>query len=95
MDARIVGVTITAEVAVPGCATGASHPLDMEMAVRFFVEVAKVHGEGRCAFYDEPEFKRLIQLYGPLEHLKTPGKAPHSSPIWTRRTRKVGGVNGS
>jgi len=44
------------------------------MAVRFVVEVAKAFGEGKCSFYDEKEFQRLISLYGSLEHLKTLGK---------------------
>jgi hypothetical protein len=68
--APVVGVAITTEVAVPGCATGANHCLDIEMAVRFCIEVAKAYGEGKCSFYDEKEFKRLKKLYGPMEHLK-------------------------
>jgi len=71
--APVVGVAITAETAVPGCATGANHPVDIEMAVRFCVEVAKAYGRGECAFYDELEFKRLSDLYGPLERFKTLG----------------------
>jgi hypothetical protein len=71
--APVIGVAITAEAAVPGCATGANQPLDIEMAARFCVEVAKAYGEGRCAFYDEVEFRRLLDLYGPLEHFKTLG----------------------
>jgi hypothetical protein len=64
---------ITTEVPVPGCATGANRTVDIEMAVRFVVEVGKAFGEGKCSFYDEKEFHRLISLYGSLEHLKTPG----------------------
>ena len=70
----MVGVAITTEVPVPGCATGANHTVDIEMAVRFVVEVAKTHGERKCSFYDQTEFQRLISLYGSLEHLKTLGK---------------------
>lgn len=66
----VVGVAITTEVAVPGCATGANHCLDIEMAVRFCIEVAKAFGEGKCSFYDEKEFKLLKKLYGSMEHLK-------------------------
>ena len=72
--APVVGVAITTEVAVAGCATGANHPCDIEIAVRFCVEVAKEFGAGRCSFYDEPEFRKLVALYGSLEHLKTPGR---------------------
>jgi hypothetical protein len=69
--APVVGVATTAEVAVPGCASGANQIMDIETAVRFCVEVAKAYGRGQCAFYDEPEFKRLLKLYGPLERFKT------------------------
>ncbi|MGQ9618046.1 MAG: DUF1177 domain-containing protein [Candidatus Aminicenantia bacterium] len=68
--APVVGVAITTEVPVPGCATGASHVIDIEMAVRFCIEVGKTFGEGKCSFYNEEEFKRLISLYGSMEHLK-------------------------
>ncbi|MDH5384775.1 MAG: DUF1177 domain-containing protein, partial [Candidatus Aminicenantes bacterium] len=44
--APVVGVAITTEVPVAGCATGANHCIDIEMAVRFVVEVAKSWGEG-------------------------------------------------
>ena len=75
-SAPVVGVAITTEVPVPGCATGANHTVDIEMATRFVVEVAKAYGERKCSFYDEKEFQRLISLYGSLEHLKTHGKKP-------------------
>ena len=69
----VVGVAITTEVPVPGCATGANHCIDIESAVRFVVEAAKAFGEGKCSFYDEEEFQKIIALYGSLEHLKTFG----------------------
>ena len=72
--APVVGVAITTEVPVPGCATGANHCIDLELAVRFVVEVAKAFGERKCAFYDEKEFRKLNSLYGSLEHLKSKGK---------------------
>ncbi len=70
----VVGVAITTEVPVPGCATGANHCVDIELAVRFVVETAKAFGGGKCSFYDDKEFQRLISLYGSLEHFKTTGK---------------------
>jgi len=73
--APVVGVALTTEVAVPGCATGASHEVDMAMAVRFCVEVVKAFGAGDCAFYDEVEFRKLVALYGSMEHLKNPGRS--------------------
>lgn len=73
-DAPVVGVAITAETAVPGCATGASHVTDIEETVRFVVEVAKAFGAGRCSFYDREEFRRLVDLYGSMKHLQTLGR---------------------
>lgn len=72
--APCVGVAITAEIPVPGCATGASHASDVELAARFVIEVAKAFGEGKCKFYDEEEYRRLVDLYGSLSHLKTLGR---------------------
>jgi len=70
----VVGVAITTEVPIPGCATGANHCLDIEMATRFVIEVAKAWGEGECSFYNEKEFNILISLYGSQEHFKTLGR---------------------
>jgi hypothetical protein len=70
----VVGVALTAETAVPGCASGASQPIDIEMAVRFCLEVAKAYGQGGCAFYDAEEYSRLVALYGSMAHLQTLGQ---------------------
>jgi hypothetical protein len=73
-EAPVVGIAITSEVAVAGCATGANQCLDIEMAVRFAVEVAKAWGTGQCSLYEEREFQKLLSLYGPLDRFKTLGK---------------------
>lgn len=73
-DAPVVGIAITTEVPVPGCATGASHPFDMEQAARFTIEVAKAYGKGICQFYNEDEFETLNKLYGSMHHIQTLGK---------------------
>lgn len=75
-SAPVVGVAITSGVAVPGCASGANQPMDIETAARFVVEVAKNWGEGNCSFYDEVEFKNLEGRYGSMAHLQTLGKTP-------------------
>jgi hypothetical protein len=69
-DAPVVGIAIAAETAVPGCATGASHEVDITEAVRFAIEVAKEVGQGRCRFHDEDEFRRLVALYGDMRRLQ-------------------------
>ena len=72
-QAPVVGIAITSEVAVAGCATGANQCLDIEMAVRFMVEAAKAWGMNQCSLYDEQEFQRLLSLYGSLDHFKILG----------------------
>jgi hypothetical protein len=74
-SAPVVGVALTAEVPVPGCASGASQVTDVEMAVRFCIEVAKGFVQGTCALHDPQEFQRLVELYGPMDHLQGMGKA--------------------
>jgi len=69
--APVVGVAVTTDVPVPGCATGANQPADIELAVRFCMEVAKAFGEGKCLFYDEEEFALITKLYGSMRHLGT------------------------
>jgi hypothetical protein len=72
-DSPVVGVALTAETVVPGSASGASQPIDIEQAARFMVEVAKAYTAGRAGFFDKEEFERLVELYGPMTHLQTPG----------------------
>jgi len=72
-DAPVVGVALTAEIPVPGCATGASQIADIEMAARFCVEVAKAFGRDECAFYNAEVFERLVALYGSMKRLQTMG----------------------
>ena len=74
-DVPVAGLAITAEAAVPGCATGASQPGDIEQAVRFAIELAKAFGKGRCRFLDEAEFKALVARYGSMTHLQSLGRA--------------------
>ena len=73
-NAPVVGVALTTEVMVPGCATGASHFADVEEAARFMLEVAKYFTKGDLKFYDEEEYQLLKKLYGPMNHLQTLGK---------------------
>jgi len=72
-DKPVVGVAITAESVVPGCATGASHPEDIEEATRFCVEVAKAYGKKLCSFYNAEEWRIIEKQYGPLKLLQTQG----------------------
>ncbi len=72
-DAPVVGVALTANAVVPGCATGANQYGDLEAAARFCLEVAKAYGGGNCEFFDEEEYHRLVDLYGSLDRLQTLG----------------------
>lgn len=66
----VVGVALTAEVPVPGCATGASYLPDIDAAVRFCLEVAKGYGAGTVSFYDEKHYRRAVELYGSMTRLQ-------------------------
>lgn len=72
--APVVGVAITTETMVAGCATGASHAADVEEAARFAVETAKRYGSGTCSFYEQDQFRHLNELYGDMKRLQTFGK---------------------
>lgn len=71
--APVIGVAITTQAPVAGCATGATHITDCEEAARFMLEVAKAYGRGECSFYDETEYERIQYLYGDMEQFKTLG----------------------
>ena len=69
-DAPVVGVALTAEVAVPGSATGASQPSDIAHAGQFAIEVAKRFGSRELSFFNPTEFDRLVELYGSMSRLQ-------------------------
>lgn len=71
--APVVGVAVTSETMVPGCATGASRCNDVETAARFVVEVGKAYGSGKCSFYDQREFAEITQKYGSMERFQKRG----------------------
>ncbi len=73
-DAPVLGVAITTETPVPGCATGASHVTDIEEASRFVLETAKAYGKGLCSFYDEEQWAIIVRRYDPLKQLQTKGR---------------------
>lgn len=73
--APVIGVAITTVTAVAGCATGASHEVDIALAARYSLEVAKSFGAGSLTFHDAVEFDRIVDLYGPATHLQTLGRA--------------------
>ena len=69
-----VGVAITTQTQVPGCATGATHLCDIDDTVRFLIEVAKVYGPDQSLFYDSEEYQRLVSMYGSLKQFQTFGE---------------------
>jgi len=73
-SAPTVGVAITTVSPVSGCATGASHEVDVAEVVRFVVEVAKEYTQGACSFFDKEEFTQMEERYGSMKHLQTAGK---------------------
>jgi len=75
-DAPVVGVALTAQSAVPGCATGVTNAVDADLAMRFCIEAAKMFGDGTLRFVDEAEWQALQSRYGSLAHLQTVGREP-------------------
>ncbi|MFO7941914.1 MAG: DUF1177 domain-containing protein [Bacillota bacterium] len=73
-DRPVVGVAITAETVVPGCATGASREIDIASAGQFVIETAIRFTRGGCSFYSEEEYGRLVNLYGSMRHFQTRGE---------------------
>lgn len=67
----VVGVAITSEMPVAGCATGVSNAFQVDSVGRFVIEVIQRFGKETCKFYDESEFKKIISLYGNLKRLQT------------------------
>ncbi|MEM0006274.1 MAG: DUF1177 domain-containing protein [Ignisphaera sp.] len=67
--APVVGVAITARMAVPGSGTGTTNILALEQATRFVVEVAKDFTMGRARFYDPEEWENLLRIHGPVAHI--------------------------
>lgn len=72
--APVVGVAVTSESIVPGCATGCCQALDIDEAVRFVIETAKAFGEEKVSFYNADEFDMLVRLYGTMTRLQTRGR---------------------
>lgn len=77
--APVVGIAVTTEMPVSGCATGANHEIDVEEASRYCIEVAKAFTEGKCNFYNNKEFKHILKLYGSMKNLQTLGGVDESS----------------
>lgn len=75
-DAPVVGVALTAQTTVPGCATGVTNAVDADVAMRFCIEVAKMFGEGTLSFVDPTEWDALQGRYGSMAHLQTVGREP-------------------
>ena len=72
-DAPMIGLAITTQSAVAGCATGACNFQDVEQAARFCLEAAKDFGKEVLQFYDEKEYEHLVELYGSMKILQTLG----------------------
>jgi hypothetical protein len=73
-DAPVVGIALTTETAVPGSATGASHPGDVALAVDLALETARRFGTGTLRLHDPVEFAEALRRYGPMTRLQTFGE---------------------
>jgi len=70
----VVGVATSAAIPVPGCASGANDPLSLDQAARFCIATALAFTTGRCRFFDEKEYERLVERYGTMSHLQGLGR---------------------
>ena len=66
----VVGVAITSEVPVPGCATGVTNLTIIDSVGRFVIEVAKEFVGNKLSFFNEQEFDKLVKLYGDMAKLQ-------------------------
>jgi len=72
-SAPVVGVAITAKMAVSGSGTGVTNVVALEQATRFVVEVAKDFTMGRAKFYDENEWDILMKIHGSIRDVLRKG----------------------
>lgn len=75
-DAPVVGVAITTETAVAGCATGATRLGDLDEAGTFMIEAAKAFGAGACSFFEEADYRAFTERYGDMAALQGFGSLP-------------------
>lgn len=68
-DKPVIGIAITSETSVPGCATGASHEIDIAQVSSFCIEIAKAYGRNDCKLYNEEQLIGLKKKYGSMSHL--------------------------
>lgn len=72
--APCIGVGLTSLLPISGAAPGVTSVTNLEMAVRYVLEIAKDYTAGHFSFYDETEYKFLTETYGSMSHLLTQGK---------------------
>ena len=71
--APVVGIATTTKTVVPGSATGATNAYVLEQVVRFIVEVAKDYTRGKLRFYDENEWKTIMEKHGSVREILSRG----------------------
>lgn len=63
-ESPVVGIAITGEVPIAGCATGVTNPGQIDSVGRFVIEIAQRFGQNKCDFYDKKEFSLIVKKYG-------------------------------
>jgi hypothetical protein len=69
-DAPVIGVALLSPAVVAGAATGVTDEVELAKAGRFIVEIAKEYTTGALPLYFEDEFRRLVELFGPMKQLQ-------------------------
>lgn len=75
-EAPVVGVAVTSQSVIPGCATGANQETDLRDAGMLCVEVAKLMGRGLSVFFDEERYAAAVRLYGRMAKLREEAHEP-------------------
>jgi len=65
----VVGIAITSETAIPGCAVHSTNLPDLETAARFVFATAQKFTQRKCKLFDPEEFTLIQKLYGKQDHL--------------------------
>ncbi|WP_026381721.1 DUF1177 family protein [Afifella pfennigii] len=68
-NAPVVGVPVTADVAVVPAATGVYQTNVLEATGRYCIEVATAYGNGDCHLFYEGDFNAMVARYGSMHHL--------------------------
>ena len=69
-----IGIGLTSPLPISGAASGVSSVTNLEVAVRYVMEIAKEYSAGHFSFYCEEDYTELTRRYGDMSRLFTDGE---------------------